>query len=92
MDKLPAIVTQEECAEVIQAISKCFRFGLKEKWNGYTNKEALEEEIGQLQYMIHFLTQEWELDEFIIDKAYADKHKAYLKYKPYYEKLGSLLS
>jgi NTP pyrophosphatase (non-canonical NTP hydrolase) len=92
MNKLVAIVTQEECAEVIQAISKCFRFGLSEQWNGYTNQQALEEEIGQLKFMIDLLCYEWALDEESIAKAYDSKPQAYNKYKPYYEKLGSLLS
>jgi NTP pyrophosphatase (non-canonical NTP hydrolase) len=51
-------ITQEECAEVIQAISKIFRFGLDTEWNGETNREHLIEEIGDLKAMIHLLTVE----------------------------------
>lgn len=48
-------ILQEECAEVIQAISKIRRFGLDEVYNGTTNREHLEEEIGDLQCMIALL-------------------------------------
>ena len=40
------LITQEECAEVTQAISKVFRFGLNERWPepiDPTNKERLED-------------------------------------------------
>lgn len=43
------VITQEECAEVIQVISKIFRFGLDE------NDHRLEDEIGDLLCMIELL-------------------------------------
>jgi NTP pyrophosphatase (non-canonical NTP hydrolase) len=43
------VITQEECAEVIQVISKIFRFGLDE------NDHRLEDEIGDLLCMIEIL-------------------------------------
>jgi len=48
------LITQEECAEVTQAISKCYRFGLDNVKPGKpkTNREHLAEEIGDLQAMI----------------------------------------
>ena len=48
------LITQEECAEVTQAISKCFRFGLDQYKPGKpkTNREHLEEELGDLIAMI----------------------------------------
>ena len=52
-------ITQEECAEASQAISKIFRFG----WNsvhpktGVNNKEHLEEEIGDLLCMVDILVE-----------------------------------
>ena len=50
-------ILSEECAEVIQAISKCHRFGLNNFKPGKpkTNCEHLEEEIGDLQAMIDIL-------------------------------------
>ena len=49
------LITQEECAEVTQAISKVFRFGTKDKYKGLTNREHLEEEVGDLMCMIDLL-------------------------------------
>ena len=47
-------ITQEECAEVIVAISKISRFGLDNVKPGkpLTNRQHLAEEIGDLQAMI----------------------------------------
>lgn len=50
-------ILQEECAEVIQAVSKINRFGLDNYKPGKpkTNKEHLEEELGDLLAMIDIL-------------------------------------
>lgn len=47
-------ITQEECAEVVVAISKISRFGLDNFKPGKpkTNREHLAEELGDLQAMI----------------------------------------
>jgi NTP pyrophosphatase (non-canonical NTP hydrolase) len=47
-------ITQEECAEVIVAISKISRFGMDNIKPGKpkTNREHLAEELGDLQAMI----------------------------------------
>lgn len=51
MDKQEQILTilQEECAEVIQAISKVRRFGMVE------NKEQLEQEVADMLLMVKLL-------------------------------------
>jgi NTP pyrophosphatase (non-canonical NTP hydrolase) len=49
------LITQEECAEVTQAISKVFRFGFESVHKGVNNREHLEEEIGDLMCMIDLL-------------------------------------
>ncbi len=51
------LILQEECAEVTQAVSKCFRFGLDGKKEGelLNNMERLEEEVGDLLAMIELL-------------------------------------
>jgi NTP pyrophosphatase (non-canonical NTP hydrolase) len=48
------LIAQEECAEVIQAVSKCFRFGFDNIKPGkpLTNRQHLAEELGDLQAMI----------------------------------------
>ena len=52
------LILQEECAEVTQAISKCFRFGPDQMKPGKdrTNINMLEEEIGDLFAMVELLT------------------------------------
>lgn len=48
-------ITQEECAEVTQAISKIFRFGIDGYHASRTNIERLEEETGDLLAMIDIM-------------------------------------
>ena len=50
-------ILQEECAEVIQAVSKISRFGLDNFKPGKpkTNREHLEEELGDMMAMIDIL-------------------------------------
>lgn len=52
------LILQEECAEVTQAVSKCFRFGPDQMKPGKerTNINMLEEEIGDLFAMVELLT------------------------------------
>jgi hypothetical protein len=79
--KIPQIV-QEECAEVIQAVSKILRFGLMQRHpeTGMVNKTALEIEIGQLQYMFSKLFQEWQLDMDTIAGAAMQKSDTFEKW------------
>lgn len=62
---------QEECAEVTQAISKCFRFGLDnhKPSKPKTNKEHLEEELGDLVAMITLLEIHGVVSQYNIEKA-----------------------
>ncbi len=50
-------ILSEECAEVIQAISKCHRFGLHNAKPGksLTNAQHMEVEIGDLLAMVDLL-------------------------------------
>jgi NTP pyrophosphatase (non-canonical NTP hydrolase) len=50
-------ILQEECAEVIQAVSKIRRFGVDNAkyGTGQTNREHLEEELGDMLAMIDIL-------------------------------------
>ena len=53
-------IASEECAEVIQAISKCHRFGLDNYKPGkpLTNAQHLEVELGDLLAMVDLLKLE----------------------------------
>jgi NTP pyrophosphatase (non-canonical NTP hydrolase) len=50
-------ILQEECAEVIVEVSKCFRFGPDQMMEGMdvTNMQRLQKEIGDVQAMIELL-------------------------------------
>ena len=65
------LIMQEECAEVTQAISKCFRFGLDNHKPGKpkTNREHLEEELGDLVAMITLLEMNGVVSQHNIEKA-----------------------
>lgn len=52
-------ITQEECAEVVVAVSKISRFGLDNYKPGkpLTNREHLEEEVGDLLAMVDLMLE-----------------------------------
>lgn len=57
-------ILQEECAEVIQNVSKIKRFGLNEAYTGQeTNRTRLEKEVGDVLAMVDFLIQEGVLEQ-----------------------------
>ena len=64
-------ILSEECAEVIQAISKCHRFGLDNLKPGKpkTNCEHLEEELGELLSMIDILVDMQVVDLGTLESA-----------------------
>lgn len=68
------LITQEECAEVTQVISKILRFGLDEAYNGKTNRERLEEEVGDLMCMIELLQTHKLVDPEFLRKATRTKY------------------
>ena len=51
------LILQEECSEVAQAVSKCFRFGKDGEWDGTTNGRRLEAEIGDVLALIDILVE-----------------------------------
>ena len=65
------LITQEECAEITQAISKVFRFGWESchPKTGINNKEHLEEEIGDLLCMIDILVEKCIISDHKINIA-----------------------
>ena len=78
MNKLEEVmtITQEECAEVIQAISKCRRFGLDNSHkSGKTQRENLTEEVGDLYCMLELLCEHAELDKQAVAEASHNKRE-----------------
>ena len=68
-------ILQEECAEVIQAVSKINRFGLESSWEGITNKQSLITEIGDVIALIKVLIEETDINISIDDVQLAVEAK-----------------
>jgi len=69
-------ILQEECAEVIQAISKVFRFGLHATHPdtpNQTNLYRLQEELGDILAMIELLDKQGVVDSNILLQCKLDK-------------------
>lgn len=76
-------ILQEECAEVIQAISKCQRFGMHNYKPGTdkTNLQQLQEELGDVMAMIELLVdQKIGLDDWTITQAKVGKFEKLKKW------------
>ena len=57
------IILQEECAEVIQAVSKCYRFGLDNQHkSGATQRANLELEVGDMLALVDILVEQGVID------------------------------
>lgn len=81
------LILQEECAEVTQAISKCLRFGIDNYKPGKpkTNREHLEEELGDLLAMIDILVEAGEIKKLSLDKAKLAKIEKLKQWSNIYE-------
>jgi len=73
-------ITQEECAEVIQAISKVFRFGIENSHNGITNRQHLTTELGDLHCMIELMVESGLIDRNELFHASGNKRKKLLQW------------
>ena len=74
------LICQEECAEVTQAISKVFRFGIDGVHNGATNRERLEEEVGDLLCMIEMMIEQQIIDGNTVTEASIKKKEKLAKW------------
>lgn len=72
------LILQEESAEVIQAVSKVFRFGWDSTWNEQSNKEHLEEEVGDYLAMVQIMIDTGMIYQTDVTNA---KHKKIEKLK-----------
>ena len=81
------LILQEECAEVTQAVSKCFRFGLYNVKPGKpaTNVEHLETEIGDVLAMIDILVEQGIVDKARLADATAAKKEKLKQWSNIYE-------
>jgi NTP pyrophosphatase (non-canonical NTP hydrolase) len=80
-------ILSEECAEVIQAVSKCHRFGLNNFKPGKpkTNCEHLEEEIGDLLAMVDILVDIGVVDQVSLELAKKAKIEKLKQWSTIYE-------
>ena len=82
------LIAQEECAEVTQAISKVFRFGMDAEHNGRTNKERLTEETGDLICMIELMIESGLIDRSEMLYASGLKRKKLVKWSNIFKELA----
>ncbi len=68
-------ILQEECAEVIQNISKCRRFGLENQYlkESGTQREHLAKEIGDVLAMVELLKEHGVVTQQELDLAKRNK-------------------
>ena len=68
------IILQEECAEVIQAVSKCYRFGLDNAHkSGATQRANLEMEVGDMLALVDILIEKGVINQSNLDTAKLNK-------------------
>ena len=80
------IILQEECAEVIQAASKIYRFGIDtEHKSGHTQRANLEMEIGDMLALVDILVEQGVVDLNNINLANANKKEKLKKWSGLYE-------
>lgn len=75
------ILLIEECGEVIQAATKCLRFGFDRDWPGYgVNHEELAKEVGELMGAADGLG----LNKILIEKSRQAKMGRAEEWKEYF--------
>ena len=79
------LIAQEECAEVTQAISKVFRFGMDGSHNERTNRERLTEELGDLHCMIELMVESGMIDRNELLNASGLKRKKLIQWSNIFE-------
>ena len=80
-------ILQEECAEVIQAVSKIRRFGYETRWpeEGPTNRFHLETEIGDLLAMVGILIERGIISDSNVNEARVKKIAKLKKWTKIYD-------
>ena len=79
------IILQEECAEVIQSISKIKRFGLDEAYEGQeTNRTRLHKEVGDALALVDYLIEQEILEHTTLLQCKVDKINKLKKFSNLY--------
>ena len=81
------VILQEECAEVIQAASKCRRFGIDNMYTkgSGTQRENLTKELGDLQCMIDLCIEHGVVEKADVDAAVLNKQEKLKIYSRLYD-------
>lgn len=87
-------ILQEECAEVIQAVSKISRFGIDNVKPGKpkTNREHLEEELGDMLAMIDIMLERGVISWENLEIAKQAKIEKLKKWSTIYKQYGIVQS
>jgi hypothetical protein len=80
------VILQEECAEVIQEVSKCFRFGINDlNKDGVKHSLVLEKEVADMLCMVDILVEQGVLDTGRLDAGKIEKQTKLKKWSKLYE-------
>jgi NTP pyrophosphatase (non-canonical NTP hydrolase) len=80
------VILQEECAEVIQEVSKCFRFGIDNlNKNGVLHSTTLNMEVGDMLALVDILISQGVLDRDVLELAKESKIEKLKKWSKLYE-------
>lgn len=80
------VIAQEEAAEVIQEISKIYRFGMDEAYrDGMSHRQRLEMEIGDLLCMIDLMADNRLIDPTAVELARQAKVTKLRRYSQIYQ-------
>ena len=81
------VILQEECAEVIQEVSKCFRFGINDlNKDGIKHSVVLEKEVADVLCMVDILVEQGVLDLDRLATGKIEKQTKLKKWSKLYEK------
>jgi hypothetical protein len=80
------VILQEECAEVIQEVSKCFRFGINNlNKDGIKHSIVLEKEVADMLCMVDILVEQGVLDPTRLATGKIEKQTKLKKWSKLYE-------
>lgn len=80
------VILQEECAEVIQEVSKCFRFGINDlNKDGIKHSTVLEKEVADMLCMVDILVDQGVLDTARLAEGKREKQIKLKKWSKLYE-------
>ena len=80
------VILQEECAEVIQDVSKCFRFGINDlNKDGIRHSTVLEKEVADMLCMVDILVDQGVLDTARLAEGKREKQIKLKKWSKLYE-------